>query len=373
MMLSAMAAAQVSAGELKHVTLLVDCSRHMTGPLQEGSRTTRYEAATKAALAMLAKLAEQRDQAVTVTLFGESVLATHNSQPLTKQDLADFRDTLQSTSPGGNAAVLAALQDAAQATSGDPDETTKIIVLTSGHSDVRAIAGAKAKVLDALKEAHAETHFVQVGTANELNADLQDIADATQGTVIFTDTSANLLKGLTMAAGFEQKPTLSEKVKTVSAQAPEPLPVVPTPPAEEVEPSPVVVDANARRVPTVPAVLIDITCYGQAVADAKVYLRGDRFDLVYDRVKERESRQLRLQRLSGTYVFTDVPAGEYTLEIAANVKNRKYVVFRNVAVENVVERVKGQEVVTLRSIKVQLEKVKDPLFQAAAPPPAPAP
>jgi hypothetical protein len=353
-----LAAAAARAGELKHVTLLVDCSRHMDQPLQEGSRTTRYEAATKATLDVLAKLAEKRDYSVTLTLFGERIVATRESQPLTKQDLAGYRDTLTSTTPAGSASVVAALQDAVKAIPAEMEGTTKIILLTSSASDVRASSAAKEEVIDALKAAHAEAQIVQVA-AEEPSADLQEIADATSGTMLFADSVANVQKAARVAAGYEQKPVPRE-VKVVNNQEP---PVLEPPPPGEVVEAPAADDKAEANV------VVDVTYHGTAVADAKIYLRGENFDLVYDRVAERTSRQLRLARLKGTYIFADVPFGVYTMEISANVKNRKFVVFREIAVERI-----NKSVNPVRTFKIQLEKVKDPLFRAAAPaapPPAP--
>ena len=375
------------AAAQRHVVIVLDASRLMAGPLAAAAapgepRWTRLGAAREAASSVLSSLASDERHTVTLVLFGHRVTAlvqegattaqqteylrlagdkfeqlspdedveiVRESRPLTEADLPGYQTMLGALKPWGQSPLLLAIERAVERAPTDPSANqTQIIVLTSGACDG---AGEIDHVLGLLQEHQAAVSIVHVGGDQERIDGLRQIASDSGGEFYQPATAAEVIRAARNAASRELPRRIStlqpEPVIAVLQEQPPPV-IVPLPPMPE--PAGDLYD-----------IMFEVTYYGMPVKEAEVIIHGDNFDLIYNREEEYKRPSLRANRLVGKYLFRGVPLGSYTMEITANVKNRKYQVIRGFAADDD-NKIPGT------SFKIQLEKSKDP-----PPPPPPAP
>jgi hypothetical protein len=372
-----------------HVVIVLDCSAHMSEPLAatgEESKTSRLDAAREAAGELLARLAKDGKHGVTLVLAGHRIAAAsaegeaadlqveylklndgklervppgldveivHESRPLTTADVAGYEKTLAAVKPWGDSPLWLAIERAAEsAPPAKSDAKNRVILLTNGTNEqtgVEEAATAKQALL-ALRSQKAALHVIQFGKTRS-SADLAALArtaDATGGEVLAPTSARQATESLLVAAGVEQPrqpvtdPLVRPIVRVQEVQ----------PPAPDIAP----IDPNAdlrdqlRYFDTA----VEVTYWGQPVKDATVYLRGKSFDIKYDRSQESADKLLREDRLTGRYNFSKVVKGAYLLDITVNHKNRRYVIEREIVVDEAL-LAPGNH-----AIEIQIERFKDP-------------
>jgi hypothetical protein len=371
----------------RQVVIVLDASRHMGGSLSSEAtpgepRWTRLGAAREAVSGVLSALASEEKHAVTLVLTGHRLAAQENegetatvpqqeylrlsggkferlapgqdveivreSRPLTESNLADYQATLSALKPWGEAPLLLAIERAVELAPTDKSAgQTQIVVLTGGEIEGN---GDAQHLLSTLQEHHAAVSIVHLGNAQDddgSRAELRQIASESGGEFYQPTTAGEVARAARAAASREEP-------RRFSTLAPQPVTAVfqEPPPASSVLPVP---DAGEQ----IYDIVFDVTYYGMPVKDAEVIIHGDNFDLIYNREAEYDRPSLRANRASGRYLFKGVPLGSYTMEITANVKNRKYQVIRGFSADDD-NKIPGT------SFKIQLEKSKD------VPPPPPA-
>jgi VWA domain-containing protein len=375
----------------RHVVIVLDASRHMARSLAASAapnepRWTRLGAAREAVRDVLSNLAPAEEHTVSLVLLGHRLAAqeqdgqsvtaeqpdyvrltdgkfqrqspdqdveiVRESNPLTEPDLPGYQATLDALKPWGESPLLTAIERAVELAPTDKSaRQTQIIVFTSGQIEPGESADADlAHLLDTIRTHHAAISIVNLDSnKNSAPADmLRQIAAESGGALSQPATAKEVAQSALSAA------TREEPRRIAGALRPQPVTAVfQEPPAPPMPPV-------AEELDQIYDILFEVTYYGNPVKDAEVIIHGDNFDLIYNRDAEYDKPSLRANRLAGKYLFKGVPLGSYTMEITANVKNRKHVVVRGFSADDD-NKIPGM------SFKIQLEKSKDP------PPPAPAP
>ncbi len=379
----------------RHVVIVLEASRHMAGSLGTAAapgepRWTRLGAAREAVGSVLKSLAGQEQHSVTLVLFGhrvaeqqrdgesvsvpqqeylrltdgkfeklspeQDVEIVRESRPLTGEDLAGYQATLSALKPWGQSPLMLAIERAVELSPVESSaRQTQIVVLTSGRSEQADAQPTLEQLLETIHGHRAAVSIVQLGAAEagQSLADLRDIAVESGGELYQPKTTRDVAEAVLDAASRQEPRRIETSLR------PEPITALfqEQPPAS---PAPAATAPADETDEQVYDIVFDVTYYGAPVKEAEVIIRGDNFDLIYDRELEYKKPDLRAKRVAGRYLFKDVPLGGYTMEITANVKNRTYQVIRGFSADDD-NKAPG------RSFKIQLEKSKD---QPPPPPPA---
>jgi hypothetical protein len=397
-LLLSVGAARAAQGEDQgHIIIVLDCSRHMQSAFAADAdaehAVTRWDLARGAVTGLLEELASDEQHAVTLVLFGHRIASVENQTPgnddgrvvqvdylrlngdklervppgldvevlresrrLTADNLAAYGERLSAIRPGGAAPLWLAIGRAAEAADADNNNAAaRIVVLTNGLNEQPGASQptTPSVVKRLLTARRARLQVVQFGPPAETDANLAAVAEATGGAVALPESAEQIADAVLAAAGLKEQ-----------QQLPAPFPVRLASQVGRADMTPEQLK-DLQQSTFVSDITIELTYYGAPVKDATIYLRGDNFDLEYSREAEYGNKELRISRVAGKYVFPKVPHGPYVAEIAATVHNRKYVVVRELSVD------KDNLAFPELSLKIQLEKSKDPPPVAASPAPAP--
>jgi hypothetical protein len=393
--LDAWAAAPAGDSADGHVVLVVDCSAHMSEPLNADGKTSRLEAAREAAGGLLTKLAKDEKHGVTLVLLGHRIAAgggedgataqdvqveylrltgdklervppgldveiVRESRPLKSDQVAGYEKSLATVKPWGESPLWLAIERAAE--SAPPTEagrSNRIILLTNGTNEQSGVteAATASQALESLKLHHASLHVIQLGKARSATdlAALLRTAQASGGSVLVPHSARQAAEAALIAAGLQApRAAVNDPLVRPTAQVQPAVQVedVQPPPPLEVAPDP---NDDLRKELRYYDFAVDVTYWGQPVKDATVYLRGKSFDVKYERADESADKALREERLKGRYVFLKVVKGVYLLDITVNHKNRRYAIEREVIID---ENLLGAGA---KATAIQIERSKDPV------------
>jgi hypothetical protein len=332
--------------EPQRFTVVLDCSEGMrsamVAPREDGGESlTRLDVAVHAVKGWLAQLSLRQKCSVNLLLGDNAKADVAGSSPLTSTDLMKYVAALDACTNGGAALPLDAIRRVAESLSSS--DRSEVIFVTCNDASAQSTNACS----ELLKVVETPVHVISLGSQRSKEQPYLQIAKASGGSAYQATDERQALAALCKTAGLISAGRLvrAETLATGSLQDSDtdaPQPARPDKKGTEATPEPLTFGGKTETA----NVVIDVTYYDQRIKDAKIYLRGEHFDIVYDRSKE--TRRQWYARVGGTYndpkplppgtvglkptveaggsyIFEEVPFGKYKMEVFAVVKNRAYV------------------------------------------------